>query len=97
VVLAGYKDKMQRLMRMDPGLDRRFPQRLHIADYQKAQLAEICRIKARRMFDRNFEDGPSANTAESAIEKLEENVQFTPFLLLGNSAESSLEQGWRRS
>eukprot|EP01043_Picozoa_sp_COSAG02_P013867 COSAG02_NODE_561_length_20308_cov_42.799495_12_plen_2050_part_00 len=63
VVLAGYKDKMQRLMRMDPGLDRRFPQRLHITDYSPAQLAEICRIKARRMFDRRFEDGLESKLA----------------------------------
>jgi SpoVK/Ycf46/Vps4 family AAA+-type ATPase len=63
VVLAGYKDKMQRLMRMDPGLDRRFPQRLHIPDYNKGQLAQICQIKARRMFDRHFEDDLEAKLA----------------------------------
>ena len=56
VVLAGYKDKMARLMRMDPGLDRRFPQRLHLRDYSKDQLAEVCRIKARG-FGRTFEPG----------------------------------------
>ena len=47
VVLAGYKDKMARLMRMDPGLDRRFPQRLHLHDYSKEQLAQVCQVKAR--------------------------------------------------
>jgi SpoVK/Ycf46/Vps4 family AAA+-type ATPase len=56
VVLAGYKDKMARLMRMDPGLDRRFPQRLHLRDYSKDQLAEVCEIKARG-FGRTFEPG----------------------------------------
>jgi hypothetical protein len=57
VILAGYKEKMSRLMRMDPGLDRRFPQRLHISDYTGPELAKICAIKARRMFDRSFEGG----------------------------------------
>ena len=28
VILAGYKDKMARLMRADPGLPRRFPQQV---------------------------------------------------------------------
>ena len=56
VVLAGYKDKMARLMRMDPGLDRRFPQRLHLRDYAKDQLAEVCLIKA-KTFGRTFEAG----------------------------------------
>lgn len=55
---------MQRLMRMDPGLDRRFPQRLHITDYSPAQLAEICGIKARRMFDRRFQDGLEGKLAK---------------------------------
>ena len=57
VILAGYKDKMAALMRMDPGLDRRFPQRLHLPDYSPLQIAQVCAIKARRMFDRTFENG----------------------------------------
>jgi SpoVK/Ycf46/Vps4 family AAA+-type ATPase len=56
VVLAGYKDKVQRLMRMDPGLDRRFPSRLHLQDYSRHELARVCEVKARG-FGRNFEPG----------------------------------------
>ena len=33
VILAGYPDEMQRLMRTDPGLTSRFPTRIHIDDY----------------------------------------------------------------
>merc|ERR1711871_1837827 len=56
VVLAGYRDKMQRLMRMDPGLDRRFPQRLMLRDYTPAELARVCEVKAKK-FGRRLEPG----------------------------------------
>ena len=65
VVLAGYKDKVQRLMRMDPGLDRRFPSRLHLADYSAHELARVCEIKAKG-FGRSFEPG--------LIPKLEKHI-----------------------
>ena len=41
VVLAGYKDKMGKLMRADPGMKRRFPRVIHLADYTPGQVAEI--------------------------------------------------------
>lgn len=38
VVLAGYKEKMGKLMRMDPGLPRRFPRTITLPDYTAAQV-----------------------------------------------------------
>jgi hypothetical protein len=45
VVLAGYKDKMSKLMRADPGLPRRFPNVVHLADYSPAEIAAIALSK----------------------------------------------------
>ena len=41
VVLAGYKDKMKRLLAADPGFPRRFPLRLHLEDYTAVDLAQV--------------------------------------------------------
>jgi len=57
VVLAGYKDKMGRLMRAEEGLARRFPNRLDLDDYTPAELAEICERYAQDNFQRDFEPG----------------------------------------
>ena len=57
VIMAGYKDKMGRLMRMDPGLDRRFPLRLELKDYTPLQIAKIAESKAKNEFRREFAPG----------------------------------------
>ena len=57
VVLAGYKEKMDRLMRQDEGLARRFPLRLHLPDYTAQELALVCEIKAKTAFDRILAPG----------------------------------------
>jgi hypothetical protein len=41
IILCGYKQPMDRLMDMDPGLARRFQERLDLEDYTEAELAEI--------------------------------------------------------
>jgi hypothetical protein len=52
-----YKDKMDRLMRMDPGLDRRFPLRMHLPNFEPEELAKICKVVARRSLGRELEAG----------------------------------------
>eukprot|EP00929_Paragymnodinium_shiwhaense_P084266 TRINITY_DN45038_c0_g1_i1.p1 TRINITY_DN45038_c0_g1~~TRINITY_DN45038_c0_g1_i1.p1 ORF type:complete len:1715 (-),score=390.58 TRINITY_DN45038_c0_g1_i1:162-5306(-) len=64
VVLAGYKDKMNRLMRAEPGLARRFPNRLHLDDYTPAELATICQTIARQRMQRDFPAGLEERLAE---------------------------------
>ena len=56
VILAGYADKMGTLLRMDPGLDRRFPVRLHLENYSAEQIAKICRLVCRKRFGKSFGD-----------------------------------------
>merc|ERR1711904_458782 len=41
VVLAGYDDKMDELLRADPGLARRFPHALKLPDYSAVDIARI--------------------------------------------------------
>ena len=57
VILAGYKDKMGRLMRADPGLPRRFPKQVHLDDYTPAEVAQIAETAATERFRAHFEDG----------------------------------------
>ena len=63
VVFAGYKDKIGQLMRLDPGLDRRFPERLHLTNYSAAELAKIAKVVAEKKFNKTFEDGLEAKLA----------------------------------
>ncbi|WP_455584389.1 AAA family ATPase [Bacteroides sp.] len=51
VVLAGYEDKMQTLLRFNPGLQERFPLKFHFEDYTASELLEIAhRICKNRNF-----------------------------------------------
>lgn len=57
VILAGYDDKMNDLMRADPGLARRFPTKLSLKDYAPAELAKIAAKVASERFAVPFGDG----------------------------------------
>jgi hypothetical protein len=48
---------MQKLMRADPGMPRRFPNEIHLEDYSAAQLAEIAHAVATEKFALPWEDG----------------------------------------
>merc|ERR1719379_244726 len=50
VILAGYDDKMQCLMKADPGLARRFPNKLVLPDYNGKDLASIAHLTAEERF-----------------------------------------------
>lgn len=67
VVLAGYKDKMGRLMRAEEGLARRFPAKLDLDDYSPAELAQICEMSSRHRHQREFEPG--------LLPKLEQHIE----------------------
>ena len=66
VVLAGYKAEMDDLMASDPGLPRRFAQRLHLEDYTPREIAEICAKVAEERFE--------AELAEGTLNALERHV-----------------------
>ena len=57
VVLAGYREAMEGLMRADPGLVRRFPSTIHLDDYSPAELAAIARQTAHSRFGLSFAPG----------------------------------------
>ena len=51
VILAGYEDKMQKLLKSNQGLKDRFPLCFHFENYKKEELMEICMNILR---ERNF-------------------------------------------
>jgi hypothetical protein len=59
VVLAGYKDKMVRLLAADPGFPRRFPLQLHLEDYSPEDLTRIAEKNAMDRFGMSFAPGVS--------------------------------------
>lgn len=63
VILAGYEAPMERLLDADPGLRRRFGNRLHLSDYTPEQLAAIAKTVAKERFDLAFCAGLEADLA----------------------------------
>ncbi|MEM9186031.1 MAG: AAA family ATPase [Planctomycetota bacterium] len=57
VILAGYPDEMQALLRSNPGLSSRFNRRLAFVDYKPLQLAEIFGLMCRK---NRYEIAPAA-------------------------------------
>lgn len=67
VILAGYEDKMKKLLKSNPGLKDRFPLRFHFEDYTADELSEIAH---RILKSRDFVLTPEANLRlNSLIEK----------------------------
>lgn len=57
VILAGYDDKMAELMQADPGLARRFPNKLKLPDYNATDITAIARLTAEQKFSVQFAEG----------------------------------------
>lgn len=49
VIFAGYENKMNRLMKVNPGLKDRFPLCFHFEDYSESELMEIARTSLDKM------------------------------------------------
>ena len=69
VVLAGYREAMDGLMRADPGLVRRFPTRIDLDDYSPAELAGIAKQTAMQRFGLAFAPGLEAALAHHIAEQ----------------------------
>ena len=48
VIAAGYKDKMEEFLQMNPGLASRFTHKLHIDDYNEDELLSIFKSMAQK-------------------------------------------------
>ena len=83
VVIAGYKDRMEDLVRRgNPGLMSRFNKRFHIDDYSAEDLTEIFRINARK---RKFTLTPEA---EQALARRMRDMVVHKGLHFGNAREA---------
>jgi len=90
VILAGYKDKMQGLLNADPGLPRRFPNQVHLADYSPAELALIAETAARDRFGMNFEAGLVDKVAAMIKSKHQSSIRLHNGGLAVNLTEEAL-------
>ncbi|EOD08875.1 hypothetical protein EMIHUDRAFT_453008, partial [Emiliania huxleyi CCMP1516] len=63
-VLAGYPEAMERLLRADPGLLRRFPHILRLDDYAPGELAAIAASTAHARYGLRLADGVQEALAE---------------------------------
>jgi SpoVK/Ycf46/Vps4 family AAA+-type ATPase len=90
VVLAGYADKMENLMRADPGLPRRFPNEIHLDDYTAAELAQIAKKVAEEKFDLEWEDGLEERLAYHILEHHVSDIAKQNGGLAVNLVESAL-------
>ena len=73
VILAGYEMQMQALFRLNPGLDSRFPLRLHFDDFTSDELTEMAR---HLLAERNFE---LSEAADVRLAKLIEKAVLQAF------------------
>ena len=56
VVLCGYKDQMQKLLDMNPGLQSRFPNKFEFQDFSVNELLEITKNRLKE-YEYQFTDG----------------------------------------
>lgn len=83
VVIAGYKDRMEELVRRgNPGLMSRFNKSFHIDDYTAEELTEIFKINARQ---RKFTLTPEA---EEVLRERMEDMVANKGLHFGNAREA---------
>jgi Cdc6-like AAA superfamily ATPase len=93
VILAGYKDGMQRLMRADPGLPSRFPRSLHLPDYDAKELAQICKTYAKKRFDGvEFAPGLEAKLAKHIADFYAFKIAEGNGRLAANLADAAMEK-----
>ena len=64
VILAGYDEPMQELLDADPGLRRRFPNKLELPDYSCHELASIAAKVSAERFECTLGKGVEAELAE---------------------------------
>ena len=92
VVLAGYKDKIQRLMRADPGLPSRFPKSLHLSDYSAAELAQVCTLVAKKRFNLVLADGLEDRLAKHIADYYPFQIPEQNARLAVNLVEAAVEK-----
>jgi len=95
-IMAGYKDKMGVLMRADPGLPRRFPTTIHLADFDETQIAKIAIDKVTAEREIPIEDGLLEALADHVLEKHGHEMSELNAGLAANIAEAASGQRLQR-
>ncbi len=88
VVLAGYPDQMEELLKKNPGMRSRVPFRLEFLDYSSEELLRILELEAKR---RGFTISPDAREkAMSILQTASENVENGNGRFCRNLAENAI-------
>lgn len=93
VILAGYEDKMKKLLKSNPGLRDRFPLRFHFEDYTSDELSEIAH---RILKSRNFVLTPEADERLNRLIETETR-QRDEYFGNGRWVHNLIEQGLIKS
>ena len=75
IIMAGYKDEMDDLLRSNPGFVSRMPYEIRFDNYSKEQLAQIFFKEASRDFAYSFE---FEETVEDYFATLPNNIYYSP-------------------
>lgn len=86
VILAGYKDRMERFFRSNPGLSSRIAHHIDFPDYTSAELLAIARLMLERMEYRLSPD------AEVAIREYIERRRTQPHFANARSIRNALDR-----
>lgn len=92
LILAGYRDEMDYFMRLNPGLNSRFPLQLDFPDFTISELMKIAIIMAT---ERHYRFSPAAKKKlkEQLEEKMQEDLlHFSNARLVRNILEKSLRR-----
>lgn len=89
IILAGYEDKMQQMLRTNPGLQERFPLQFYFDDYNANELMEMAH---RLLQKRNFQLTPEADKELYAL-ITEATAQRDKYFGNGRWLHNLIEQG----
>lgn len=89
IILAGYEDKMQQMLRTNPGLQERFPLQFYFDDYNADELMEMAHHLLQK---RNFQLTPEADKELYAL-ITEATAQRDEYFGNGRWLHNLIEQG----
>lgn len=94
VIMAGYKDELDELMRSNPGLIQRMPYEINFPNYTREQLSEIFFAQARKdfLFGEEFID-----TVREYFRTLPNNIYLSPTFSNARFVRNLFERTWSKA
>ena len=94
VIMAGYKDEIDDLMRSNPGLVQRMPYEIHFPNYTREQLSEIFFALARKdfLFGEEF-----INKVQEFFRTLPNNIYLSPNFANARFVRNLFDRTWSKA